>query len=209
MKTKDIAIAILAGGNSSRYGMDKALVEFHGKLLVTHMIEFARRLSDRVIIAVGRDEQIDILKPYAENMEIVVDPDESERSALNGAVTAFEFTDREYTLLLPVDSPLAKYDLFRTLIELSPGHSAIVPSWPNGYIEPLHSVYRTELAYSKGLQCLESGKRRMRDLLEFLPNVLYISTEVLKQFDENLESFTNLNTPEDMRRIEQNTRNNR
>ena len=49
---------------------------------------------------------------------------------------------------------------------------------------------------------MASGKRRMQDLINAMTNVLYVTTEVLRKFDPNLDTFTNINTPEDLRRLE-------
>jgi molybdopterin-guanine dinucleotide biosynthesis protein A len=49
---------------------------------------------------------------------------------------------------------------------------------------------------------LEDGKYKMRNLLNRLQNVLYISTETLKQFDSDLTTFTNFNTPNELKEAE-------
>ena len=42
----------------------------------------------------------------------------------------------------------------------------------------------------------------MQDLLDALTNVLYVSTEILKRYDPNLQSFANINTLDDLRKLE-------
>ena len=84
---KDVTVAILAGGNSHRFGSMKALVELHDKPLVTHMLDIARRLSSEVLVAVANDEQREQLLPYTKKVRVVVDPDDEERSAITGALS--------------------------------------------------------------------------------------------------------------------------
>ena len=198
----DITVAILAGGSSKRFGSDKSLAEFQGRPLISHMLDIAKKISPTVLVAVSSEEQEENLRPLVKNATFAVDPDDEPKCALTGALTAFEHTETTYTLLLPVDSPLAEPDLLKMLVRLSPGHGAVIPSWPSGYIEPLHSVYLAEHAYTLGLKVIEEGLRRMSDLLSRIQHVLYISTETLKQFDEDLHTFTNFNTARELKMAE-------
>ncbi len=158
------------------------------------MLDIARKISPTVLVVVSDDEQLEKIRPYIKMGRVVVDPEDSTKSALNEAVTAFEHAETDYTLLLPIDKPLARPNLLKILVEMSPRHGAVVPSWPSGHIEPLHSVYMTEHAYYHGLKVVEQKSFEMRSLLDRLQHVLYVSTEALKQFDANLETFKNLNT---------------
>lgn len=191
---KDVTVAVLAGGDSRRFGSDRALREYQGRPLVSHMLDIARKISPTVLVVVSDDEQLEKIRPYIKMGRVVVDPEDSTKSALNEAVTAFEHAETDYTLLLPIDKPLARPNLLKILVEMSPRHGAVVPSWPSGHIEPLHSVYMTEHAYYHGLKVVEQKSFEMRSLLDRLQHVLYVSTEALKQFDANLETFKNLNT---------------
>lgn len=197
-----VTVAILAGGNSKRFGSEKAIAEYRGRPLVAHMVDIARRLSRKVMIVVSDETQVEILRNIVPDIQIVVDPPGEIKCALSGALTAFEYTMTSHVLLLPIDSPLASSELLRMLIRMSPGHGAVVPSWPSGYIEPLHSVYFAEHAYFHGLKVMEEGFHKMRDLLDRLQRVLYVSTETLKQFDPDLSTFTNFNTPKELRAAE-------
>lgn len=199
---KDITVAIIAGGSSKRFGSDKALAEFQGKPLIAHMMDIAQQISSTILVAVSDEEQEQHLKPHVRNAKIITDPEDEPKCALTGAITAFEHTSTPHVILLPVDAPLAKSDLLKMLIRLSPGHGAIIPSWPSGYIEPLHSVYHAEHAYALGLEVMENGLRKMNDLIDKIQHVLYVSTETLKQFDPELDTFVNFNTPQELKAVE-------
>jgi molybdopterin-guanine dinucleotide biosynthesis protein A len=198
----DITVAVLTGGSSKRFGSDKALAEFQGKPLISHMLGIASQISSKVLVVASNEEQEENLRQYVKNAKIVRDPEGEPQCALTGAITAFECTETKHVLLLPVDSPLAKPDLLKLLVQLKTGHGAVIPSWPSGYIEPLHSVYHAEHAYSHGLEVMESGLRRMQDLLDRLQHILYVSTEALRQFDPDLDTFVNFNTLQDLKAAE-------
>jgi len=198
----DLTVAILAGGNSKRFGSEKALAQFQKRPLISHMLDIAQKISKNVLIVVSEDVQLEKIKPHIKGGRTAVDPEGSVKCALSGAITAFEHAGTEYTLLLPIDAPLAHPSLLKVLVEMSPKHGAVVPSWPSGYIEPLHSVYLTEHAYYHGLEVTERGSYKMSSMLEQLQNVLYVSTETLQQFDLKLDTFKNFNTVKDLRAAE-------
>ncbi len=206
MSDHDLTIAILAGGNSARFKSEKSLAEFRGRPLITHMIDIAKKLSPQVLIVVSSEEKGEALEEYAKGIRIVTDPEDSVRCALTGAITAFEYTETDYTQLLPVDTPLANVSLLKTIYQLRDDHGAVVPSWPSGYIEPLHSVYLAEHAYSDGSETADKKEYRMRNLLDRLKNVLYISTLVLSEFDSELATFSNANTERELRDLERSTK---
>jgi molybdopterin-guanine dinucleotide biosynthesis protein A len=197
-----VTVAILAGGTSKRFGSEKALAEFQGNPLITHMVNIARNLSPEIIIVVSDEVQEANLRAVVQGVKVVVDPPGDIKCALTGALTAFEYTLTSHTLLLPVDTPLASVDLLRTIVRMSSGHGAVVPSWPSGNIEPLHSIYLAEHAYYHGLKVMEKGNHKMSDMLDVLQNVLFVSTETLKQFDPDLDTFVNFNTLKDLKTAE-------
>ncbi len=197
-----MTVAILAGGNSARFNSDKAFALFRERPLVTHMLDIARSLSRHTMVVVANEAQAERMREVVSGSRIEVDPDGALRCALTGAITAFEMSESRHTLLLPVDTPLANRDLLKAIIELAPGHGAVVPCWPNGYTEPLHAVYLSEHAYARGLRVMEQGKTRMQDLLDALSTVLYIQTQVLRLFDPDLLTFANANTEGDLRELE-------
>lgn len=202
MRERDLTVAIIAGGNSERFGSYKALAPFKGKPLIKHMVKIARHISERVLIVVSNTKQSIEIKSITGNVIVVVDPPEAPRCALTGALTAFEFADTRNTLLLPVDTPLARVEILQIISELAGVHGAVIPTWPNGYIEPLHSVYHSEHAYSQGLKVISEGRYKMQDMIGSLKNVLGVSTHVLKQFDPDLLTFQNINTKDDLRKLE-------
>ena len=202
MEREVLSVGILAGGESKRFRADKALARLGSKTLLEIMMEKSKALSDNVMIVVSSDEQRERFGKVINTDSIIVDPENSPKCALTGTLTALEFSKTEYTMILPVDTPRAKLSVLRTLVELAPGHGAVVPAWPNGYIEPLHVVYLSEHAYACGLELEDDKSLKMSEFLNCLHNVLYISTEVLKHEDPDLVTFTNVNTEQELLALE-------
>lgn len=202
-----VDFAILAGGRSSRLGRDKGLLEICGKPMFLWVLEVCRPYANRILIVTSSIEQ---KKAYEEclnhfnieNVKVVVDEESEVRCPLIGAKTAFRNAKSEYTSLLPCDVPLVNSNVLQLLISTSKGYDAVVPRWPNGYIEPLHSIYRTSKALTAAESSLAGQRYDMRSMLEKLDKILYISTLIIKNFDPHLYTFLNVNKKEDLKRAE-------
>lgn len=206
MSLRSLTVAILIGGDSKRFKTEKFLAKFRDKELVVHMANIAKALSQNVLVVTSGEDQADMVRSLVGWAKVAVDPEESEKAALVGALTAFEYSETQYTMLLPIDAPLANVNLLHSLGDLAEGHGAVVPRWPSGYIEPLHAVYMTEQAYSRGLKQVADGHYRMQDFLDRLNNVLYVSTLVLQRFDPKLLTFENANTERVLLQLEKTLR---
>ena len=202
MEREVLSVGILAGGESKRFRADKALARLGSKTLLEIMMEKGKTISDNVMVVVSSDEQKERFGKVINTNSIIVDPENSPKCALTGTLTTLEYSKTEYTMVLPVDTPRAKLSVLRTLVELAPGHGAVVPAWPNGYIEPLHVVYLSEHAYACGLELEDNKSLKMSEFLNCLHNVLYVSTEVLKHQDPELVTFTNINTERELLALE-------
>ncbi|MBC7130867.1 molybdenum cofactor guanylyltransferase [Candidatus Bathyarchaeota archaeon] len=191
---------ILAGGLSKRFGQNKGLALLAGKPLVKYVVDAVRNLVDEVIIVVNSETQVENFK-ILRNIQVIVDELDLQ-GPLIGALTGFKATKSEYALLLPCDAPFASKDVLSLLLDLCIGVNAVIPRWPNGYIEPLHAAYRVEAASSAAEAALREGRVDMKSMIERLRRVRYISTLVLSQLDPDLRFFFNVNTPLDLKKAE-------
>ena len=193
---------ILAGGYSRRFGSDKGLVILAGKPLVLHVVDRMLRVVDDIMVVVSskhQKEKFEII--LEEKTSILIDKKDSQ-SPLVGALTGFENAKGEYSLLLPCDTPLVSTQIVQLLFEISVDRNAVIPRWPGGYIEPLQAVYHTKSASTAAQTTLEQGKMNMRSLVDNLNKVRYVSTVVLEQIEPRLSTFYNVNTPQDLKRVE-------
>lgn len=78
----------------------------------------------------------------------------------------------------------------------------MVPLWPNGYIEPLHSVYNVSAALRASEAATEGGNLRISNMIERLERTIYVPVEELRRFDPDLLTFFNINSKEDLKRAE-------
>jgi molybdenum cofactor guanylyltransferase len=94
----DAAGFVLAGGQSSRMGRDKALVEFAGRPLVAHALSILQQAGLAASIA-GAQSDLAAFAP-------VVSDSEAGRGPLSGVCAALASTVARYSVFLSVDLPL-------------------------------------------------------------------------------------------------------
>ena len=182
-----MSVAILAGGQSSRMGRDKSFVELAGKPLIAHVIERLSSLALPIMIIANQPEAYQAL-----GLPVFTDvlPD---RSSLGGLYSAIYHSPSDYTLCVACDMPFLNPTLLAYLMSLCTGYDAIVPiigEHPQG----LHAIYRkTCLAPMR--QRLEQNRLRIRDLFTQI-NTCWVDEKTVRQYDGDLNSFMNINTPE-------------
>ncbi len=192
---------ILAGGLSRRFGQDKGLLLLGGKPLFLHVFEAASNVVDEVLVVVSSVTQSEVYKSMKTEARVVIDSRDAQ-TPLVGALTGFANALGEYSLLLPCDAPFVSRQVASLLLGLCANNDAVIPVWPNGYIEPLQAAYRTESAWAAANSALEDNKMDMRSLIAHLDTVRYVQTSMLKQIDPRLLTFCNVNTPEKLKKAE-------
>ena len=197
------AAIILAGGFSRRFGSDKGLTLLADKPLIRHVLDAVGNIvEEKIVVASSKMQAEAFTKVLGLNVKVAVDKWEMQ-SPLVGALTGFSEAHSEYALLLPCDTPLISKDALALILELCIGKNAVIPRWPNGYIEPLQAAYRVKPALEASERALMEGRLDMRSMIEKLGGIRYISTLVLQQLDPELKMFFNINTPLDLKKAEQ------
>ncbi len=190
---------VLAGGFSSRFGQDKGVLELANKPLIRHVVDAVGPVVDETIVVTNSEERVTKYAKFM-NSEVKFAVDVGElRSPLIGALTGFGAARGEYSLLLPFDTPFVSRKVVSLLFELCRNKVAVIPRWPNGYIEPLHAVYQTKHALEAAETAVAEGKLQVRAMIENLREIRYVSTLVIQQLDPKLLTFFNVNTPADLK----------
>jgi molybdopterin-guanine dinucleotide biosynthesis protein A len=192
---------ILSGGESRRLGTDKGLINVDRKPLIQYVLDVIAPLVDEIIVVVKTQEQGARIRVACKGNFVIV-LDESEIACpLNGVFAGTKKARGEISLLLACDMPLLSKDVLSLLLCLCSSHGAVIPRWPNGYIEPLHASYNTFKVYEATAQAIDAKELRMYDAIKRLSKVRYISTEILKQLNYDLNTFENVNTQSDLKRV--------
>jgi molybdopterin-guanine dinucleotide biosynthesis protein A len=188
------SIAIEAGGKSSRMGQDKGLLIFLGNPLFQHIIDQVADLSDDIFVISNQPERYATtsVPVYGDSIEGI--------GALGGLFSALRHAQHERCLVLACDMPIVNRDLILHLVRAAPGADAVVPQLDERKLEPFRAVYARSC-----LPAIESAiQRGERRAVSFLPYVdtLYVAREELEALNPSLDTFLNINTPEDLARVE-------
>jgi len=108
----------------------------------------------------------------------------------------------EYSVILPCDAPFVNEEVLRYLLKRSEDTHAVIPVWPNGYIEPLNAVYNVSAGRRASRKAIDEGKKRVNDMVQMLEKTIYVPVEELKTFDQELLTFHNINSTEDLENAE-------
>ncbi|HMK22062.1 MAG TPA: molybdenum cofactor guanylyltransferase [Terriglobales bacterium] len=180
---------VLAGGQSSRMGADKAFLEVDGQPLVLRMLELARAVASDVRI-VGSAEKF---RGYAEVVEDVF----AGCGPLAGIQAALRSSHSDLNLILAVDMPFVLPDFLRYLAERSEASGAIVTvPRSEGRWQPLCAIYRSEFV-EVAEASLREGKYKIDPLFDRV-EVRSIEEAELAEQGFGTAMFRNLNTPEDL-----------
>lgn len=186
---------ILAGGRAKRFGEDKLLFKVGGKPLIMHTVEKLSGVKyiDGLFIVTSRYRK----KSFKElGLEVLVD--NLLVGPIGGVYTALKKIGDSF--VVAGDMPLLNPKFIELIIEQFHKNrcTACVPTWENGYLEPLHAAYSKSFVRFLKEQ-IEKGDYRIRPAI-LKANTCYIKIEGLPE--EFRESFYNVNTKRDLKKVE-------
>jgi molybdopterin-guanine dinucleotide biosynthesis protein A len=189
---------VVAGGVSKRFGQEKCLAKLGGKPLILHVLNRLAQIVDEVVVVVSSNEQkLKIGRIVEKRVHIEID-NARFQTPLVGALTGFEAISRKNALLLACDTPFLSPEMLFFLWKSCKNKDGVVPRWPNGNIEPLHSAYNVAAAKRAAGLTLTDGKLDMRSFLAKMQRIQYIPITYLEKFDSELKTFYNINTHSEM-----------
>lgn len=198
---------VLAGGQSSRMGEDKALVPFSGRPLVEHALSVLRQAGLAVFIAGARSPLADFA--------LVVEDAQPGLGPLHGICAALATTLARRAVFITVDMPLLPVSLIKYLVNQAEikGSAITVPSL-NGFVQTFPAVVdgaalpalRHELEAGRG-GCFSSFQAAAAALgrpMDVVPLELMVQSGQVAHPGSLPAAlwFLNINTPEDLCRAE-------
>jgi molybdopterin-guanine dinucleotide biosynthesis protein A len=183
---------VLCGGQSKRMGRPKAWLPFGSEVLLQRVVRILGETVENIVVVAAPEQDLPLLPAEVR----VVRDAERGRGPLQGLAAGLAAlrgqVDAAY--LSGCDVPFLRATLVRRLRDLLGSHAICVPR-VGDYLHPLAAVYRIEVA--EAVQRLLAAERlRPVFLFEELPTRI-VTAEELIDVDPALESFRNLNTPED------------
>lgn len=190
---REISAVVLAGGKSRRLGIDKSLLKVNGEWLLERILHTLASLSDDlVVVANGRPE-------FAQLPARVVPDALPGMGPLGGIYTGLQAMLHPRGFFVACDMPFLNLPLLRYMILLSADFDVVIPSIA-GQTEPLHAIY-SKVCIEPIEKLLHHNQLR---IVYFLPSVRvrYVTENEIDVFDPEHLSFFNINTPEDLAKVE-------
>ena len=185
-KINNINGYILAGGKSSRMGIDKGLILFNGKVIIQHIIEQLQPLVSKLVIVSNNDEYEKF------GIEVIADLIKDTGPAA-GIYTALSHTNKNLNFIVSCDMPFINTNNIEFIIQNS-AHSQITVPVRKEIIEPLFGVYSKD-CMTKWAELIQQGIIKLQEMiLQFKLNIIKVDHNVL--FNEL--SFMNINTKNDL-----------
>jgi len=184
---------ILAGGLSTRYGENKALLQIGGVRLVERIVDEMKAIFHRVILVTNQRRDFEYLKlPMVEDLIKGLGP-------IGGIYTGLSNISGQAGFFVACDMPLLHRGLIRYMVEIIDHHGAVVPL-VGKWVEPLHAVYAPSCLTR--IKALIDEKRYPVRLFYDQVSVRYVREDEIRRFCCPQEAFLNINTPEEFDRIQ-------
>jgi molybdenum cofactor guanylyltransferase len=196
ISTNQITGLILAGGRAQRMGgIDKGLIPFHGRAMIESAIHALKNQVGQILINANRN----ITKYSAYGYPVIVDETSDFSGPLAGFSAGLKACKTPYLLTSPCDSPLMPLDLGAKLAEEleSSNYQLVYASSKEAdgkiWAQPVFCFMRSDISDSLDAFL---GKREFK--IDHWFKGLRTSTVIF----ENAETFANVNTPEELRHLE-------
>lgn len=189
---------VQAGGGSTRFGADKALVEIGGKTLLARTVELVASGCEetRIVAPAGK---------YADASVSIVADKWPGQGPLGGILTALHFSNEKFrvaegedscALIVSCDLPFLTREWLAYLCDRAAKSTAqvVVPESENG-LEPLCACWRTDAAAAVQA-AFDGGVRKVAEAMKRLPMEV-LDGAAWKRFDTDGRLFWNMNTPAD------------
>lgn len=192
-KIAGVTGVVLAGGRSSRYGKNKALVELNNVPLIERVLHVMEAIFHHVIIITNTPKEYEYLQiPMFQDLVKGLGP-------LGGIYTGLEVIPNGAGFFVACDMPFLNPYLIRYMTGIMDGFDVVVPR-VSEWIEALHGLYAKECRGSiEGL--IRSGDYQIFQFFSSV-SVRFVEEDEIRRWDPDMRSFLNVNTPDELRRLE-------
>jgi len=183
----NLNIYILTGGNSTRMGTDKALLNLKGQSFIQHILKSVVFLNTTIQLVSSKLQHQNLEYDSVQDIEINKGP-------ISGLVSALNDSSKQWNLILSCDIPLLKEDFIKWLIaNHDTNYSATIGVVKNKKM-PLTAIYDKECEWIFRRHLNENQLKVMTALDDIKVNYL----EVPEKFHYQL---ANINTPQQLKEI--------
>ena len=172
---------IMAGGSSSRMGIDKSMLQIKDQPIIKYIYDQLRGTFEKILISTNEAQKYAFL-----GCDCVRDKMPGQ-GPLMGIACALESSDNELNFVVACDIPHIEIRFVRKMLAEAQEADMVIPTKGNGKYEPLFAIYNKS-ALTGINHVLSIGKRKISDAFAHC-KVKYIKLKA--------KQLTNLNTMEE------------
>ncbi|HDR15386.1 MAG TPA: molybdenum cofactor guanylyltransferase [Desulfobacteraceae bacterium] len=189
---KDVAGVILAGGRSSRYGRNKALVHLDHVPLIERVLRVMTSIFHNVVLITNTPDEYGYLQiPMSLDIIPGLGP-------LGGIYTGLKVIPARSAFFVACDMPFLNPCLIRHMVAVREEFDVVVPRI-SGKVEALHGLYSKKCLSNIESQ-IKSGTYQIFRFFSAV-SVRFVDDDEVKKWDPALRSFLNINTPDELKRL--------
>ncbi|UZQ54326.1 molybdenum cofactor guanylyltransferase [Trichothermofontia sichuanensis B231] len=199
MTARGVAAIVLAGGGSTRMGVDKALIAVAGQPLLRRVCDVASQCCEEVYVVSPRSAQYQpLLPPACRMIQETIAAEGQPLGPLVGFAQGLAQVEQAWVLLLACDLPNLQVPILQAWIahlpSVVPDAIACLPSHPKRW-EPLCGFYRRS-CLSDLQHFIDQGGRSFQVWLKSR------SVQAINDFtDVNPQMLLNCNEPDDLKSV--------
>jgi molybdopterin-guanine dinucleotide biosynthesis protein A len=183
---------ILAGGESSRMGRNKAFIEIQGERIIDRTISIFNKLFDEVLLVTNAP--LDYLDLDVRTVTDIIPG----KGSLGGIYTGLFFSSSPQAFFVGCDMPFLDTRVITYFLSLAETADVVVQR-SDDYWEPLHAVYSRR--FIKPIERLmKEGELQIIQAYKWA-KVREVKREELEPIDPGLQSFVSFNTPEELEHV--------
>lgn len=181
-----ISALILSGGQSSRMGEEKRLINYHGKTQEQYLFDLLSNFFSAVYVSINQNQTTDL--PYIQDLDLPI------KSPMVGIVSAFTHNPNVAWLVVACDMPFVDEIAIEFLLKHrnSEKFATAFENPDEHFPEPLLTIYEPRI-FPKLQEAINQGKKSPMKVLQNL------DIEFLQKFDN--QWIANINTVEERAKI--------
>jgi len=185
---------ILAGGASSRMGVDKSELVLGGRTFVERVATALSAVTNTITVVARRHANVQSKLPTVFDIY-------EKCGALGGLHAALSACRADWAVVVACDLPFVTGELLARLVSLRAELDVVVPVQRDGRPQPLCAVYRVGPCLKIAEKLIQSGEHRPIALLQSA-RTRPVAFEDLADLDGANRFFDNMNTPDDYARAQ-------
>lgn len=181
---------ILAGGKSSRMGMDKGFCAFKGKPMVQYAIDVLDQVCDTIIISSNNADYELFNFPVIPDIIKDIGP-------LGGIYSGLKHSKTYHNFFISCDMPMITVDLVQHILSSKENYDAVIPTW-NNFPEPMCAYYNKNITKNL-VTFIQKENYKLQDVIQNINHKTVEITHDLNFYNDQL--FTNVNCGVDLNRL--------